>query len=173
VPTSSSTRWTSAPPPEPGPDDHVQGEGPLVIEYADLECPYCAKADALLRDLPIRRVFRHFPVTSKHPRSRRLAQAAEAAGFQGRFWEMHDSLFADQGRLDDPHLWERVTRLGLALDRFEADRRSEAVAERVERDFRSGIRAGVATTPTLFVEGHAHPGVPGPELLAHLRGNGG
>ena len=55
---------------------------------------------------------------------------------------MHDSLLADQGHLDDPHLWERAERLGLDLDRFEADRRSEAVAERVERDFRSGIRAG-------------------------------
>jgi protein-disulfide isomerase len=140
-----------------------------VIEYGDLECPYCAKADALLRDLPIRRVFRHFPVTSKHPRARRLAHAAEAAALQGRFWEMHDSLYADQGRLDDPHLWERATRLGLDLDRFEADRRSGAVAERVERDFRSGIRAGVTTTPTLFVEGSAHAGVPSPELLAHLR----
>jgi protein-disulfide isomerase len=141
-----------------------------VIEYGDLECPYCAKADALLRDLPIRRVFRHFPVTSKHPRARRLAHAAEAAGLQDRFWEMHDSLYADQGRLDDPHLWERATKLGLDLDRFEADRRSDAVAARVERDFRSGIRAGVTTTPTLFIDGKAHAGVPGPELLAHLRG---
>ena len=70
---------------------------------------------------------------------------------------MHDSLFEDQGHLDDPHLWERAERLGLDLDRFEADRRSEAVAERVERDFRTGIRAGVATTPTLFVDGERTP----------------
>ena len=165
------TRWTSAPPPEPGPDDHVRGEGPLVIEYGDLECPFCAKADALLSGLAIRRVFRHFPVTSKHPRARRLAHAAEAAANQGRFWEMHDSLYADQGRLDDPHLWERVRELGLDLDRFEADRRSDAAAERVERDFRSGIRAGVTATPTLFVDGHVHAGVPGPDLLARLGGD--
>ena len=72
-----------------------------------------------------------------------LAHAAEAAALQGRFWEMHDSLLEDQAHLDDPHLWERCERLGIDLDRFEADRRSEAVAERVERDFRSGIRAGV------------------------------
>ena len=65
---------------------------------------------------------------------------------------MHDSLLEDQGHLDDPHLW-RARALGLDLERFEADRRSEAVAERVERDFRSGIRAGVTTTPTLFVDG--------------------
>lgn len=139
-----------------------------MIEYADLECPYCAKTQLLLGEVPVRRVFRHFPVVSKHPRARTLAHAAEAAALQGRFWELHDSLYADQGRLDPPHLWERVERLGLDLDRFESDRRSEAVTERVERDFRSGIRAGVTTTPTLFVDGEAHPGVPNAELLDRL-----
>jgi len=166
------TRWTSTPPPEPGPDDHVRGEGPLVLEYADLECPYCAKAHALLSEIPARRVFRYFPVVSKHPRARVLAHAAEAAARQGRFWEFHDSLYEDQGHLDDPHLWARCKDLSLDLDRFEADRRSEPVAERVERDFRSGIRAGVVTTPTLFVDGSAHPGVPGQELLRRLRRSG-
>jgi protein-disulfide isomerase len=143
-----------------------------VIEYADLECAFCAKANEALAAVAVRRVFRHFPMTSKHPRARRLAHAAEAAALQGRFWELHDSLYADQGRLDDPHLWERARALGLDLDRFEADRRSEAVAERVERDFRSGIRAGVTTTPTLFVDGAAHAGVPSAELLTHLGGGG-
>ena len=137
-----------------------------MIEYADLECPYCARAHLLLKKMEVTRVFRHFPVASKHPRARALAAAAEAAGRQGRFWEMHDSLLEDQGHLDDPHLWERARRLGLDLERFEADRRAEDVAERVERDFRSGIRAGVATTPTQFVCGETHPGVPGPGLLA-------
>jgi protein-disulfide isomerase len=139
-----------------------------VIEYGDLECPFCAKADALLSTLSLRRVFRHFPVVSKHPRARVLAHAAEAAGMQGRFWEMHDSLFADQGHLDPPHLWERAGLLGLDLERFEEDRRSQRVADRVQRDFRSGIRAGVATTPTLFVGGRRYPGVPGRELLELL-----
>jgi protein-disulfide isomerase len=138
----------------------------VVIEYADLECPYCAQAHLLLRELAITRVFRHFPVVSKHPRARVLATAAEAAGRQGRFWEMHDSLLEDQGHLDNPHLWERARRFGLNLERFEADRRSDALAERVQRDFRSGIRAGVATTPTQFACGQTHPGVPGPGLLA-------
>ena len=148
----------------------MRGEGPVtVIEYGDYECPFCAKAEALLRDLPVRRVFRHFPVRSKHPRSPALARAAEAAAHQGRFWEFHDSLFDDHGRLDDPHLWERCRRLELDLDRFDEDRRSEAVEERVQRDFRSGVRAGVTTTPTLFVEGEAHPGVPVPELIGRLR----
>jgi protein-disulfide isomerase len=140
----------------------------VVIEYADLECPYCARAHLILKELPVQRVFRHFPVISKHPRARVLAAAAEAAGLQGRFWEMHDSLLEDQGHLDDPHLWRRARALELDLDRFEADRRSEAVAARVERDFRSGIRAGVTTTPTQFVSGVPHPGVPGPELVERL-----
>jgi protein-disulfide isomerase len=151
-----------------GADDHVRGDGPEVIEYADLECPYCAKANALLAELPIRRVFRHFPVVSKHPRARALAHALEAAALQGAFWEMHRSLFADQGHLDDPHLWQRCGRLGIDLEAFERDRRSDAVAARVERDFRSGVRAGVMTTPTLFHRGRAYPGVPGPRLLERL-----
>jgi protein-disulfide isomerase len=138
----------SAPVPPPGEDDHVRGDGPVVIVYGDYECPYCAAELPRLEGVTV--VFRHFPVVSKHPRSRRLAAAAEAAHLQGRFWEMHDSLFADQGHLDDPHLWERALRLGLDLERFQADRRSEAVAARVERDFRSGIAAGVMKTPTLF-----------------------
>jgi protein-disulfide isomerase len=169
VPTSSSTPWTSSAPPEPGPDDHVRGDGPVVIEYADLECPYCARAHLILKQLPITRVFRHFPVVSKHPRARALAHAAEAAGLQGRFWEMHDSLLEDQGHLDDPHLWQRARSLGLDLERFEADRRSASVAERVERDFRSGVRAGITSTPTQFLDGVAHPGVPSAELLKRLR----
>jgi protein-disulfide isomerase len=140
----------------------------VVIEYGDYECPYCAQADSLLAELPVRRVFRHFPVVSKHPRARVLAAAAEAVALQGGFWEFHDSLYRDQGRLDDPHLWDRVKRLGLDLDRFEEDRRSDEVAERVERDFRSAIRAGVMTTPTLFVDGVAHPGVPDADLLRRL-----
>lgn len=175
--TSSSTPLNRPPegdlrssaPPSPTRDDHSRGEGPLLLEYADLECPYCARANVLLRDLQVRRVFRHFPVVSKHPRARVLAHAAEAAARQGAFWAMHDSLMDDQGRLDDPHLWERCRTLGLDLDRFEADRRSREVAERVERDFRSGIRAGVTTTPTLFIDGQAHPGVPSHELLARMR----
>ncbi len=140
-----------------------------MVEYGDYECPYCAKTDLILAELPVRRVFRHFPVVSKHPRARVLAHAAEAAALQGAFWEMHDSLFADQGHLDPPHLWERVRDLGLDLERFEADRRSDAVAKRVEQDFRTGVRAGVVTTPTLFVDERAYPGVPGPDLLALLR----
>ena len=152
------------------PEDHVRGEGRLLIEYGSYECPYCAKADEILARVSARRAFRHFPVASKHPRARVLAQAAEAAGLQGRFWEMHDSLMADQAHLDDPHLWQRCEELDLDVQRFDADRRSEAVAERVQRDFRSGIRAGVTTTPSFVVGGVVHPGVPAADLLALLGG---
>jgi protein-disulfide isomerase len=125
----------------------------------------------LLASLPVLRVFRHFPVVSKHPRAQVLACAAEAAHVQGRFWEMHEALFGDQGHLDPPHLWQRCRDLGMDLDAFESDRRSDVVAERVRGDFRSGIRAGVTTTPTLFVDGELHPGVPDARLLARLAGS--
>jgi predicted DsbA family dithiol-disulfide isomerase len=79
-----------------------------------------------------------------------LHAAAEAAGRQECFFEMVDSLYADRGHVDDPHLWQRAERLGLDLERFEADRRSGAIATRIRRDFESGIRAGVASTPAIF-----------------------
>jgi protein-disulfide isomerase len=136
-------------------DDHATGEGTEVTVYADFGCPYCAAAWARIRALPLRLCFRHFPMASKHPRAPALHAAAEAAGRQGAFWEMCDSLYADRGRVDDPHLWERAGRFGLDLERFNSDRRSDAVRERVERDFVSGVRAGVTGTPTAFVEGRA------------------
>jgi protein-disulfide isomerase len=144
------SEMTSAPVPPIGPEDHVRGDGEGLIVYADLGCPHCAAAWAGLAARPESIAFRHFPVASKHPRSPALHAAAEAAGTQGRFFEMIDSLYADRGRVDDPHLWERAGRLGLDLDRFENDRRSAAVAARVRRDFQSGIRAGVAGTPAVF-----------------------
>jgi protein-disulfide isomerase len=149
---------TSATVPIIGPDDHVTGEGRQAIVYADFGCPYCAAGWARLRELPLRLCFRHFPMASKHPRAPALHAAAEAAGLQGAFWEMCDSLYADRGRVDDPHLWERAERFELDLDRFQRDRRSDAVRKRIERDFVSGIRAGVAGTPTAFVEGRAVSG---------------
>jgi protein-disulfide isomerase len=136
----------------------------VVIVYADFQCPYCAAVDARLRTLAVRVVFRHFPVRTVHPRASAAACAAEAAALQGAFWPMHDALFDDQGRLDDPHLWARAQSLGLDVDAFDRDRRSDAVRSRVRADFRSGIRAGVAATPTLFADGHRHSGRPTPEL---------
>jgi protein-disulfide isomerase len=147
------TDLTSASVPPIGPDDHVRGEGPEAILYLDLGCPHCAATWVRVRELPLRLVFRHFPVASKHPRAPALHAAAEAAGAQARFFEMVDSLYEERGRVDDPHLWERVERLALDLDRFERERRSEAVAERVRRDFQGGVRGGVTATPVAFAGG--------------------
>jgi protein-disulfide isomerase len=151
----------SSPVPEPGDQDHRRGPAvapaggagadvPVVIVYADFECPYCAVQEQRLRRLAVTVVFRHFPVRSSHPRAWPAACAAEAAALQGRFWEMHDSLFGDQARLEDQHLWARAEELGLDLARFDADRRGDDVRGRVKRDFHSGVRAGVVTTPALF-----------------------
>ena len=143
-----------------GPDDHVRGpeDAREVIVYGDYECPFCAALEVRLHALPLRVAFRHFPVSGSHPRARAAAHAAEAAAAQGAFWAMHDALFEDQGRLEDPHLWERAERLGLDLARFDADRRSPEVAERVKAHFRGGVRAGVVTTPTAFADGRRYSG---------------
>jgi len=158
---------TSQPVPPVGREDHVRGEGPEVILYLDLACPRCAVAWTRIGELPLRLVLRHFPIASKHPRAPALHAAAEAAGLQGEaaFWEMADSILSDQGRVDDPHLWDRARRLGLDLERFNRERRSEPVAERIRRDFESGIRAGVAGTPAAFVAGKAVGG----EIAESLR----
>jgi protein-disulfide isomerase len=141
-----------------------------VIVYGDYECPFCAALDLRLRDAPLRVAFRHFPVRSAHPRAPAAACAAEAADRQGAFWPMHDALFGDQGRLEDPHLWARAESLGLDVARFDRDRRSDAIRELVRGQFRAGVRAGVATTPTLFVDGVRHAGRPDAELWARLIG---
>jgi protein-disulfide isomerase len=153
----------SKPLPPIAPEDHVLGGGfaePRLVVYADYECPYCAALEQRLVAGGERWVFRHFPVRSKHPRAWAAACAAEAAALQGCFAEMHASLYADQARLEDPHLWERARALGLDVERFDADRRSEGVAARVRRDFESGVRAGVVTTPTSFEGGQMRADVP-------------
>jgi protein-disulfide isomerase len=155
----------SAPVPELRADDHVRGEGPLVVFYGDFACPRCALADARLAGREVRRVFRHFALRAKHPRALPLAHAAEAAARQGAFWAFHDALYADPGRLDDPHLWERARALGLDVERFDADRRSDVVAARVNRDVREAMRAGIVTTPTLVLDGALHPGPDGLSAL--------
>ena len=160
----------SAPVPPVSSTDHVRNRDgrPLVIEYADFECPFCAALHLRLKNRPLTVVFRHFPVRTSHPRAWAAACAAEAAGLQGRFWEMHDSLFADQGRLEDPHLWARASALGLELERFDRDRRGDDVAELVRHDFQTGVRAGVITTPTLFAGGRMHAGRIDSEVLDAL-----
>jgi len=131
-----------------------------AIVYGDYECPFCAALEGGLHQLALRVTFRHFPVRSSHARAQAAACAAEAAGLQRAFWPFHDALFADQGRLEDPHLWARAEALGLDVERFDLDRRSDAVLERIKRDFQTGIRAGVAATPGVFALGELTHGRP-------------
>jgi protein-disulfide isomerase len=161
---------TSAPLEPVGTQDHVRGPetAPLVVVYGDYECPFCAALELRLAALPLQVAFRHFPVRGSHPRAFPAACAAEAAARQDAFWPMHDALFADQARLEDPHLWARAERLGLDVERFEADRRSESVAERVRADFKGGVRAGVPTTPTIFHAGRLYAGRPDEAALERL-----
>ena len=138
-----------------GASDHVAGVGPEAIVYVDLACPHCAAGWPRIRGLALRLCVRHFPVASKRPRATALHAAAEAASMQREvaFWELCDSIYADQGHQDDPHLWARAEALGLDLERFEAERRSAPVASRIAADFHSGIRAGVTGTPAAFASG--------------------
>jgi protein-disulfide isomerase len=124
-----------------------------AILYLDLACPACAATWLEIRELPLRLCVRNFPLARKRPRAPALHAAAEAASLQheAAFWSMVDSVYRDHGHIDDPHLWARAEELGLDLERFERDRRSQGVAARVRRDFESGIRAGVVDTPTAFV----------------------
>ena len=147
-------------------------DAPIALLYADFECPYCAAEAAKLGRIRLRLAFRHFPVRTSHPRAWPAACAAESAALQGRFWEMHDLLFADQGRLEDPHLWARARTLGLDLERFDADRRGDAAQTRIRRDFEAGVRGGIVTTPTLVAGGAVHAGRIDPQSLAELSTGG-
>ena len=160
----------TAPPPPLRDDDHLRGDPdrPLILLYADFTCPRCALAHERLVAAGARVAFRHFALKAKHPRAVAVALAAEAAARQGAFWPFADALYADQGRLDDPHLWQRVRDLGLDLARFDEDRRSDDAARRVRGDTRAALAAGATTTPTLFAASSAHSGVPDAEWLAAL-----
>jgi protein-disulfide isomerase len=151
----------------PQPWDHSQGaaEAPVtIIEYGDFECPYCGKAYPLLKRLreelgdQIRLIYRHFPLNSVHPHASVAAQAAEAAGAQGKFWEMHSMLFEHQDALENVDFDQYALRLGLEVYRFRADLSSERFSRRVQRDFESGTRLGVRKTPTLFVNAVKYDG---------------
>jgi len=145
-----------------GPTDHLRGgDGEPLIVYAEFSCPDCAVAAARLRASGASVCFRHFALAARSPRAVKLAIASEAAARQGRFWEFHDSLFADQGRLDDPHLWQRCELLGIDLDRFEDDRRDPALAELVADSATAAMRAGVVGAPTFAVAGELRSEFPG------------
>jgi Na+:H+ antiporter, NhaA family len=145
--------------------DHVAGPDGAVtlVEFGDFECPFCIRAYPSVKDVQrrlgddLRFVFRELPL-DKHPHARTAALAAEAAGLQGRFWEMHDSLFEARGRLAPDDLVGYAHDLGLDLDRFVRDMRSEELDKRVDEDFESAIRSGVNGTPAFFVDGEPYDG---------------
>ncbi|CAB4923972.1 unannotated protein [freshwater metagenome] len=165
------TDLTSASAPHLREHDHVRGpEGaPVVVVYADFTCGPCALAALRLAQVPLRVVHRHLVLRRRDRRAEPVAIAAEAAARQGAFWAFHDALFSDQGRLDDPHLWQRCEALGLDVDAFELDRRDQALAARVAGETREALRAGAATTPLLILpDGTLQQGAPSAAMLAAL-----
>jgi Na+/H+ antiporter NhaA len=147
--------------------DHVRGptDAPVtLVEYGDFECPYCHRAEPVVRELlrtfetDVRFVFRHLPLVDVHEHAELAAEAAEAAAAQGRFWEMHDLLFERQDALGIEDLERYATELGLDVERFSRDLTSRRHALRIARDVESADAAGVAGTPTFFVNGRRHRG---------------
>ena len=153
--------------------DHVRGAGTVeLLEYGDFQCPYCRDAVRAIErvtdrlDGRVRFAFRHFPVTGKHPRAQEYAEAAEAAAAQGRFWEMHDLLFAHPDRTSDEELAALAGELGLDVARFEDDLRSGRLAAAVAEDRRAGEAAGVSGTPAFLIDGRRYEGFYDAESLA-------
>ena len=153
--------------PPVGSDDHIQGPASArvtLVEYGDYECPDCGRAYSVLKAVQkafgpnLRFVFRHFPLVASHPHAAMAAEAAEAAGAQGKFWEMHERLFEHQGALDDSGLLHHARKIGLDLEPFERDLRAQTHQVRVREDAAAGLRCGVRGTPTLFINGIPYAG---------------
>ncbi|HYR68854.1 MAG TPA: DsbA family protein [Candidatus Dormibacteraeota bacterium] len=128
-----------------------------LLEYGDFECPHCAAARPVLESLVVenldtlRLVYRHFPITSIHPHAQMAAEAAEASGAQGKFWEMHDLIFTHQDRLEAADLRRYATAIDLNLVRFDREMAVHTHLPAVRDDFRRGLEDGVNGTPTFFV----------------------
>jgi protein-disulfide isomerase len=149
------------------PRDHVQGpaDAPVtLLEYGDYQCPYCGAAHPVVKVVQgylgdnLRFAFRHFPLTTVHEYAEGAAEGAEAAGAQGKFWEMHDKLFENQPALDYDSLFGYAEELGLDVERFATELENGVYAPRVREDFISGVRSGVNGTPTFFINGVRHEG---------------
>lgn len=147
--------------------DHIRGSAmaPVtLVEYGDYECPYCGMAHLVIQKIQqrmgdqLRFVYRHFPLTMIHPHSEDAAEAAEAAGARGKFWQMHDVLFSNQHALEDSHLITYAAWLGLDVQRFREELLSKAWSGRVRQHFLSGVHSGVNGTPTMFINGVRHDG---------------
>jgi protein-disulfide isomerase len=148
-------------------DDWSTGalDAPAVfVEYGDFECPHCGEAEAMLRELRERMgddlcfVFRHFPLASSHPHAELAAEAAEAAGAQGAFWPMHDTLFANQAALTREDLVGYAADLGLDSARIVRELERRTHEAEVRADFMSGVRSGVAGTPAFFINDARYDG---------------
>ncbi|MGY1753913.1 Na+/H+ antiporter NhaA [Blastococcus sp. SYSU D01042] len=155
--------------------DHVRGpvDAPLtLVEFGDVECPFCGKATGVVGELrgrfgdELRYVFRHLPLVDVHPHAELAAEATEAAGAQGAFWAMHDRLFSHQEELDVPDLLNHAAALGLDLERFTRELGEETHAARVRDDVASAEASGVHGTPTFFVNGVRHDGATTTDALA-------
>ena len=142
--------------------DHIQGpqKAPItLLEYGDYECPYCGKAFTIVKLVQnllgnnLRFVFRNFPLTQIHLHAQHAAEAAECAGAQNRFWEMHDILYEHQQALEDEDLESYAELLKLDIPKFQSDLYNHFFADRVREDFLSGIRSGVNGTPTFYING--------------------
>jgi protein-disulfide isomerase len=154
--------------------DHVRG--PLeamvtVVEYGDFECPYCGRAEPVVRELladvsDVRYVWRHLPLADVHPNARLAAEAAEAAATQGAFWPMHDLLLANQHDLQGSDLLRYAARLGLDVDRFRDDLSGRTGAAQIAEDLDSADLSGVSGTPTFFINGQRHNGAYDIETLS-------
>jgi protein-disulfide isomerase len=146
--------------------DHIRGPiaGPVtLVEYGDLECPFCGRAEPVVRELlrdfaDVRYVWRHLPLNDVHPHAQIAAEAAEAAANQGAFWEMHDMLFAHQDALTPTDLVGYAEELGLDAHRFMTDLREHTGAVRIAEDVDSADLSGVTGTPTFFINGRRHHG---------------
>ena len=142
--------------------DHIIGAPTArvtLVEYGDFECPFCRQASPMVRILRshfgdgLRFVYRHFPQPQAHPHALSAAEAAEAAGAQGRFWEYHDLLFDNAPRLQTESLIAYGSRLGLDMRRFEAELAGHTHLARIEKQLADGLQLGLRATPTFFVNG--------------------
>ena len=142
--------------------DHSRGpaSAPVtVIEYGDFECPSCLQAYGALNIMlahfgdRLRFVFRHFPLREMHPHAELAAEAAEAAGAQGKFWPMYDLLFTHQPHLKEKHLLAYAAQAGLDLPRYQNEMRDHVYLQRVQEYLQSGRHLGVRSTPTFYVNG--------------------
>jgi protein-disulfide isomerase len=134
------------------------------VEYGDYQCPYCGQAYSIVERLletfsdSLRLVFRNLPLAEVHPHAEAAAEMAEALGFQGKFWEMHDILFEHQRDLSDAALLRYAESVDADVTQVNEDLADGAPRRRVEADFESAIRSGANGTPTFFVNGVRYDG---------------